>query len=149
MRTSLRFLTLFSFLVAMSATSAFGLCVNEKWSRLRQGPSLNFEVTWEVFRYMPLEKLSKRGGWYRVKDVDGKIHWIREDMVTQAFKCVVIKDEFANLRTGPGTQYAQTKVGRGDKYLSFRMVDSQGQWVKVEDSAGDVSWIYKPLVWIQ
>lgn len=136
-------------LFTLMTSSAFGLCVDKKWSRLRQGPSLNYQVTWEVFRYMPLEKLSKKNGWYRVKDVDGKIHWIREDMVTQEYKCVVIKNEFANLRTGPGTNHPQTKVGRGDKYLSFRMVGNQGPWVKVEDSAGDTAWIYQPLVWVQ
>lgn len=138
-----------SFLV-MLPMSVGALCVHDEKANLRQGPDVvKFPIKWEVIRYTPLEKLSKQKGWYRVKDVDGEIHWVREDLVTTRFQCAVVKEEFASLRSGPGTKYPKVGAQRADKYMSFRVVKTEGDWVKVEDLEGDTFWIHRPLLWIQ
>lgn len=136
-------------ILCMIALPSFALCVQNSFANLRSGPGLEHKKTWKVLRYMPLEKLSKKDGWYQVKDLDGRSHWIREDLVTTAYRCAVIKNEFAYLRQGPGTSYPKKSPERGEKYLSFRLLKLQKDWARLEDSEGDVVWIYKPLLWIQ
>lgn len=125
------------------------LCVNQEKANLRQGPGLKWAITWEATRYMPLKKLSKQEGWYRVSDLDGKNHWVREDLVSTGFSCAVIKSEYANIRKGPGLNFPKTRAGKGDKYLAFRILKAQGRWIKVEDVEGDEAWIARENLWIQ
>lgn len=146
MLTRFLFLNLFLFFFSFELRA---LCVSNEFANLRSSASVSSEKTWVVYRYMPLQKVNKKQGWYEVKDLDSKTHWIREDLVTSAFKCAVIKNEFAYLRTGPGTRFAKTKAEKGLKYLSFRVVKEQGDWVQVEDQQGDLAWIHRPLVWVQ
>ena len=96
---------------------------------------------------MPFKKVSKKDGWYEVQDVDQQKHWIKETAVTTAFRCVVIENEFANLRTGPGREFPKARAEKGTKYLAFRLLEEQGDWVRVEDEQGDEAWIHRPLVW--
>ncbi len=127
----------------------YALCVKENYANLRSGPGIHHDQTWQVTRYTPLKKLGKKNGWYHIEDVDHRKHWIREDLVTSSFSCAVIKEEYSNLRKGPGATYPQTKAGRGDKYLAFRVLAEKSGWVKVEDMEGDELWITKLNVWIQ
>lgn len=129
--------------------SALALCVQEPHAKLRKGPGTKWEITGEVIQYTALEKLSKQNGWYRVKDCDGEIHWIREDIVTNKFSCATVKDTIANLRKGPGKEFDMYKVSPVDKYLSFRVVSKKGDWLKVEDIEGDEAWVLKSLVFVQ
>ncbi len=141
------FLSVSVFLIQVVQTQA--LCVRDEQANLRRGPGVSWNKTWEAIRYMPLKKLGKEKGWYRVEDVDGNIHWVREDLVTHDYSCAVIKTDFSNLRTGPGTQYPKAKVPQADKYVSFRIVKSQGDWIKVEDPEGDELWVTRDNLWIQ
>lgn len=134
------------FLCVPASVSA--LCVNEETANLRKGPDTKYEKTFEAIRYMPLEKISKQNGWYRVKVLDGSIHWVKENLVTDSFRCATIKEEFANLRQGPGTNWPKIHGGRGDRFLSFRLLKEQGKWVRLEDIEGDVVWIAKENLWI-
>ncbi|MEW6678328.1 MAG: SH3 domain-containing protein [Pseudomonadota bacterium] len=56
--------------------------------------------------------------------------------------CVSVPE--ANLRQGPGTQFE--KSWEVFKYMPFRQVGQQGDWLQVEDLDGDKHWIYRPLV---
>ena len=129
--------------------SLFALCVLAPGADLRQAPSPDSDLLIKAIPYTPLQKLAKKNGWYRVKDVDGKIYWAREERLTSSFQCVVIKNEFANLRKGPGTRFPKAGAGMGEKYLSFRLIEDKKEWVKVEDLDGDESWIKKENLWIQ
>ncbi|MEJ2183882.1 MAG: SH3 domain-containing protein [Nitrospirota bacterium] len=137
---------LFSFILPGSASA---LCVKAPEANLRQGPSTSYEKLWEVFKYMPFKQLDKRGLWYRVQDVDGDIYWIYAALVTHDYRCAVVKEEKANIRTGPGTNHEQTASSPALKYYSFKVLKVDGQWVHVEDEYGDRGWIYRPLLWIQ
>lgn len=125
------------------------LCVNAEFANLRSGPGTQYPQTWKVFRYMPLEKLSKKDGWYEVRDLDGKTHWIKEDLVSTSLHCAVISNDFAYLRQAPSQNAPKARAQRGSKYLSFRVVEVKEDWVKVEDSEGDQAWIHRPLLWMR
>jgi len=128
----------------------FALCVNVEKANLRKGPGTSYEKTWEVFKYMPLRYLSKKGSWYRVKDVDGETHWVHSKLLTGKVKCAVIKAEKANLRIGPGSKYRQApSYPTAEKYTTFKFLERKGKWVKVLDSYNDIYWVHTNLVWVQ
>jgi len=139
----------FLVLIFLFPSWASALCVNQEKANLRFAPAVKAPKTWEVIRYTPLKKLAKKNGWYRVEDVDQKIHWVREDLVTSSFSCATIKSEFANLRKGPGTNFPKVKAGQGEKYLSFRVVKTKGRWIQLEDIEGDTVWAARENLWIQ
>jgi len=133
---------------------ASALCVQNSFANLRSGPSTDADQTWRVYQYTPFTRLGRYQpvgrphAWYHVKDVAGKEHWVREDLVSTGFRCVMINNEFAFLRAGPGTTYPKVGAERGDRYLSFRLIEERDGWVKVQDAQGDQMWIHRPLVWI-
>jgi len=138
-----------AFLTFSLNSVANALCVRASEANLRSGPGTNHEKLWEVFKYMPLKRLEKKGIWYKVSDVDGDAYWVYGSLITSKFKCAVVKDEKANVRSGPGTNHKQTSISPALKYYSFKVLKIKGSWVHVQDEYGDKGWIYKPLLWIQ
>jgi SH3-like domain-containing protein len=125
------------------------LCVNVPEANLRSGPGTKYEKTWEVFKYMPFNKLSKKANWYKIKDVDGDIHWVYSKLVTSKIKCAVVKVDKANVRSGPGEKYSKTSMSPALKYDSFKVIKIQAPWAKVVDEFGDSGWIFRKLLWVQ
>lgn len=145
---------LFTFFAAISIVFLFNspaqaLCIKAKKANLRAGPSTRKQITWEVFKYMPLRKLKRKGSWYQVKDFEGDNHWVYKTLITSQYQCAVVKTDKANLRTGPGTKYRQPlDLPSVDKYTVFKLVRIKGSWAQVKDSFGDTYWIFRKLVWI-
>lgn len=137
------------FIFISSISVCFALCVSEPHAKLRKGPSTKYPITAEVIQYTALKKIGKQKGWYRIKDVDEEIHWVREDIVTSKYQCATVKDPIANLRKGPGTKFEMLPMSPVDKYLSFRILEQKGDWLKVEDIEGDEAFILKNLVSVQ
>jgi SH3-like domain-containing protein len=138
---------LFIFFITSSYSHA--LCVNVPEANLRKGPGTKYDKTWEVFKYMPFLKIGQKGNWYKVKDVDGDIHWIYKKLVTDKFRCAVVKVDKANVRSGPGTKYSKKALSPALKYDSFKVLKIKSSWVKVIDEFGDTGWIFRKLLWIQ
>lgn len=129
--------------------SADALCISERRANLRQGPGLNYDKLWEVFRYMPFRQLGRKGEWLRVQDLDGDIYWVHRRLTTKSYKCAVIKKNKINLRRGPGTHFKKFKGIPGEKYYSMKVLKIKNNWVQVVDAWGDKAWVYRPLVWIK
>lgn len=98
---------------------------------------------------MPFQKLKANKGWFRVKDVDGDIHWVFSQLVTEKFKCAVVKAKTANLRTGPGLNHGKVPWGPAQKYYAFRVINKKGKWYHVQDAAGGKAWVHADLIWVQ
>lgn len=139
-------LVLIALFLTPSVSSA--LCVKNEYANLRRAPTTKSEMTWRVFRFMPLKKLSQNKNWLQVLDFEGKMHWVRQDLVSSSMKCAVIKNEYANLRQGPGTKFPLAKAKKGLKYLSFEVLEEKNSWVRLKDAEGDIVWIYRPLLWM-
>lgn len=131
------------------ASPAHALCVQNDTANLRSGPGTNHEMVLEVFQYMPFEQIGHEGQWYKVKDVDGDVFWVYGPLVTSSYKCAVVNNDTANVRTGPGTNHSESKMSPAERYYSFRVLQIKGDWVQVQDEFGDKGWIYKPLLWIR
>ena len=129
--------------------SANALCINAKKANLRSGPSTKKQISWEVFKYMPLVEVKRKGKWIRVKDFEGDYHWVFKSLVTKKFQCAVVKVDKANLRTGPGTKHGLAKdLPSVDKYTVFKLNKIKGKWAKVTDSFGDSYWVFRKLIWV-
>jgi SH3-like domain-containing protein len=148
MKKLLAYFTLFS-LVFLFMDNAYSLCVRTSDANLRSGPGTKYKKTWEVFKYMPLKKIGSQGNWYKVKDVDGDMHWVYHTLVTDTYKCAVVKIKKANVRNGPGTKYRKNLLSPALKYYSFKVIDTKQSWVKVMDEYDDKGWIHRNLIWIQ
>jgi SH3-like domain-containing protein len=135
--------------VLLCASPVNALCVKESRANLRAGPGTSYEKTWEVYRYMPLKQITRRGDWYKVKDLEGDTHWIFGRLVTNKYKCAVVKEEKANIRSGPGTNYGKLLYSPVLRYYTFKVEKISGKWVKVRDDYDDTGWIFRELLWIQ
>lgn len=136
-------------LCAFSASQSFAICVNEDKANLRQGPGAHYKKLWEVYQYMPFKKLKKQGDWFRMEDVDGDIYWAHEKLMTDKYKCAVIKEDETNLRAGPGTKFPKAKGSPVPKYYVMKVLKIENNWIYGVDAVGDKAWIYFPLVWIK
>jgi SH3-like domain-containing protein len=127
------------------------LCVSMQKANLRDGPGTNYEIAWEVYKYMPFLKVgtSLSGKWYAVGDVDGDVKWIHKRLVTSRYRCAVVKTQEVNVRTGPGTNYSKSFISPAKKYYSFRVLKRKGMWVKVRDELNNTGWIHRNYLWIQ
>ncbi len=148
MKKSFIFILILFFLIIFSNYS-HALCVNVPEANLRSGPGTKFEKTWEVFKYMPFHKLTLQGNWYKIKDVDGDMHWIYKKLVTDKFQCAVVKVDKANVRSGPGIAYSKNSLSPALKYDSFKVIQIKSSWVKIIDEFGDTGWIFRKLLWVQ
>jgi uncharacterized protein YgiM (DUF1202 family) len=147
--------TLFGFIIVIITSlffinSTFALCVTADTANLRPGPGTKYDPpSWQVFKYMPLKKLAKKGNWYKVQDIDGDTHWIFNKLVTSKFKCAVVMVDEANIRSGPGDNYKKTILSPLYQYESMKVLETKGDWVKILFESDDTGWIWKNLLWIQ
>jgi SH3-like domain-containing protein len=129
--------------------TASALCVKVEKANLRQGPGTRFEKSWQVYEYMPLKKIGRRGDWYKVADVDGDTHWVHRKLVTDSMHCAVVKVDSANVRSGPGTGYAKSPLSPVGRYYSFKVIGRKGAWVKVRDELFAQGWMARKLLWVR
>lgn len=135
-------------LIALSG-SALADCVKVSKANLRQGPGTGYAKSWEVYEFMPLKKIGEKGDWLQVVDVDGDKHWVHSSLLSDGIKCAVVKGDKINVRLGPGTNFAKSPLSPVEKYYSFKVVETQGAWVKVQDEVFNEGWIAKSLLWMQ
>ncbi len=129
---------------AAAAEEARQVCVSAARANLRAGPGKEFRITWEVNRYMPLIQIDEKGGWIKVKDVDGDTHWVFAALVNRKLDCITIKNARANIRKRPSSRAG--KWFTVQKYTSFKRLGKKAKWVKIEYE-GQQMWVFQTLVW--
>lgn len=140
-------LTLFLFIIT-SLTIAFPLPalagkakVAEGVVNIRSGPGTNYDIIGNLYRGTEVETGQTLNGWTEIqfKNLSG---WIRNDLLedltaqTAMFK---IKTEVANLRTGPGTNFAL--AGQAKKGDVFAVIEEKDGWVKIKTSSGTTAYV--------
>ena len=129
------------------AHPSWSVCVSSKFANLREKPSTKARKTWVVGKYMPLRKISRKGNWLKVKDVDGVTHWVYAGAITRSYRCMVVNAAYATLRTGPGVHYPKAAIEVADRYMPFRKLDKRDGWFHLQDSYGKKYWVHGKLVW--
>jgi SH3-like domain-containing protein len=150
MYRALVFLSLIFTILAIVPSEGFAqpVCVTSARAPMRKGPGTQFPVTWSVGQNMPLLKISQKGGWVQVQDVDGDTHWISASSVSARNSCVVVKARSAPLRSGPGSNHPLSEITFADRYTPFKKVDRDGPWIKLQDDYKGTYWVYETNVWI-
>lgn len=136
-------------MVSIIPLTSYALCVNIPLANLRSGPGKKYRVVWQVYQYMPLDKISSSGNWYRVKDIDGYTEYVYKPLVDSRYRCAAVWSKTANIRTGPGIFYPKKFSGNAAKYDSFRVLKIKGSWVKVRSDYDQTGWISRGLLWIR
>lgn len=126
------------------AYAAERVAVKSNIANIRAFPGTKADTIWQVEKYHPLIVLSKKGKWYRIKDLDGEIGWIHGSLVDKT-ATVVVKVKIANVRNGPGVN--NDLVFPAGKGTPFKVLKKKGRWLKVQHADGDIGWIFRSLVW--
>lgn len=134
-------------LLLVFANIGFALCVTSSGTNMREGPGTNYPITWQVSRFTPLLEVERKGGWYKVRDMDGDVHWIYRTLVTNSIQCLSIRASAASLRTGPGTQHSYAELPSVGKYYPFKKIDFNPPWYRIQDDKGGKYWVHESLVW--
>lgn len=124
---------------AQDMVSVQGSTVN-----MREAPSTNSAVLWELRRGYPLQVTQRQGNWLAVKDFEGDTGWVARSL-TGRTPHHVVKSKVANMRSGPGTQHGV--VGRLEYGELLRTVEKRGEWVRVEREQGGSGWVASRLLW--
>jgi SH3-like domain-containing protein len=143
MKRTVLFLILCVTLFAGQA-AARRLAVSVDKANMRSGPGTNHEILWSVGKYYPVDTLKKSGSWYKIRDFEGDEAWIHESLL-KAIPAVIVKAPLVNIRENPGTD--SRILFQGEKGVSFRRLETKGNWFKVQHADGEVGWVHKSLVW--
>ena len=138
-------MALLSLAAPVSAGWAESIYVEGKSARIRSGPGTNYQILWEAPRYTPLEYLAKYKQWYAVRDYEGDVGWVHQQVIGKG-KAAIVTNKKANVRKGPGPSYPI--VFTVEKLYRFKVMEEKGDWYKVKDAEGDEGWIFKTLVWV-
>lgn len=138
----------FSFFSALFfAPTVFSDCVVSPKANLRKGPGTQYQITWVVGKYMPLQRLRLKGRWAQVKDLDGQTHWTSRKHLSTKISCVVVHSKYTFLHKGPGLDFSRASIPLADKYTPFKSLGGEDGWLQVVDSLGNTSWTIIGQVW--
>ena len=120
------------------------LSVAAEQANVRSGPGAEYEVVWAAARHYPLEVLDRDGNWLQISDYENYEGWIYRTLLS-AVPTVVVISKKANVREGPGMEYESLWVLEKD--YSLKVLESDGDWLKVADEDEVSGWIHKSVTW--
>jgi SH3-like domain-containing protein len=119
--------------------------ISKNRANIRSGPGITYDILWQVERYYPIEIINSVGQWYKFRDFEGDIGWIKNTLVDDTLTVITSRGNKVNVRTGPGKKH--DKVFMVEKGVPFKVIQKKGKWLQIEHADGDKGWIYKDLVW--
>lgn len=131
-------------------TNGYSDCVDREGVIFRAARSNKSTATWHVRKYMPFKRVGKqiyKGGWIKIKDMDGDSHWVKMKFTTDDYHCVVVKKGQAPIKTEPNLDAPNKYVELAEKYDTFKFLGAVKGWINVEDIYGDSGWIPYEYVW--
>lgn len=146
-RPLLRSLLLLLLLALAGGTRAAGMVsIGVGKANMRDGPGTRHEILYELGRHYPLKVLARKGSWLKVRDFEGDLGWVNRTL-TRRTPTLIVKNEHANVRSGPGTRYR--RVARLDYGEVMQRLGRQGNWVKVRlpDRGKQTGWVARSLLW--
>ncbi len=132
-----------------SSVQAKMLSISGDDVNMRSGPGTNYRVMWELGKGFPLIVLKKKGNWYRVRDFEGTIGWVHEDVTTSSPHMIVKVHKNSkkriNIRSGPGTKYRI--VAKAYYGVVLKTLQQKHGWVQIQHEKGVKGWVKRSLVW--
>ena len=137
-------LFLYALLLPAMAMAENILSVAPERANVRSGPGGEYDIVWEAARYYPVEVLDREGNWLRISDYENEEGWIHRTLLS-GVPTVVVTSQKANVREGPGTDHDILWVL--DKEYSLKLLEAEGDWLKVSDGGEVSGWIHTSVVW--
>ncbi|WP_225784570.1 SH3 domain-containing protein [Xenophilus sp. Marseille-Q4582] len=139
------FLLLCTLLLALPAAHAQQMVAAARDGvMLRAAASQRAEARWSVDKGYPLQVVSRKGAWLRVRDFEGDRAWVLSSRTNRQAH-MVSKVQALNVRATPSARArVVARAGYGDV---LRTVERRGDWVKVRTKGGTVGWVSRRLVW--
>jgi SH3-like domain-containing protein len=131
-------------------SGTYSECVDKEGVLFRSRRNNKAPITWQVRKYMPVVPVNKivyKGGWLKIKDMDGDIHWVKSKFITTDYHCVVVKNGPAPIKTEPTMESPDKYVEPAEKYDTFKFIGAVKGWINVEDIHGDTGWIPYEYLW--
>ncbi len=125
--------------MAREMVSVKGQLVN-----MRAGPGTGYRVTWKLEKGYPLQVVSRKGNWLKVRDFESDTGWIARSL-TGHTRHYIVKVPVANIRKGPGTRHAI--VAKAVRYDLLKTRERRGNWVRVQSVDGPQGWVARKLLW--
>mgnify|MGYP006434796395 FL=1 len=126
-------------------------CVHSKRANLRSGPGKKYQKLRQVKIYTPLERVRRDGPWVQVKDFKGEMFWVYETLITENYLCGMVIQDKADFYSRPDFNSLPFYGAPMETGFSVRILstDFQNDWAKVADSAGNILWVQKSMLWIR
>jgi SH3-like domain-containing protein len=126
-------------------------CVQSMRINLRNGPGKNYQKLAQVKIYTPFERLKKTGAWVKIRDFKNETFWVYQTLITEKYTCGTVNQDNVDFYTQPDFNSfpfygAPMNAGFSVRILSL---DNENDWVKVLDSAKNISWVQKSMLWIR
>lgn len=123
-------------------------CVHAKKANLRKGPGTNYQKLAQVKIYTPVKRLKKTGKWVKIKNFQDEVFWIYQTLITEKYLCGTVAQDKVEFYTKPDFNSfpfygAPMNAGFSVRILSL---ENENDWVKVVDSAKNISWVQKSML---
>ncbi|HSE94765.1 MAG TPA: SH3 domain-containing protein [Methylomirabilota bacterium] len=133
-----------SLLLIATADPADFVRVKVEAANVRNGPGTENDRVLQANENEPLQVISRRDTWLKVRTYDGHQGWIFEAL-TDDKPAVVVTGTTVNMRAGPGTDHEVTYTT--ERGTCFLVLGHRGAWLDVRHESGDRGWIHGSLVW--
>ena len=120
------------------------LSVRPLKASVRKEPDSASERLWIIWKYSPVEVVSYRGDWVRVKDFEGDSGWLKRSELS-ADPTTAVKSKEGRLRKDPGDK--SKVLWMLERGYSMRVFGSSGPWVEVSDLESVSGWIHEADLW--
>lgn len=126
-------------------------CVRSKKANLRNGPGKNYQKLAQVNIYTPFERLKKSGQWVKIKNFQDEIFWIYKTLLAEKYSCGTVAQDNVDFYIKPDFNSFPFYGAPMDTGFSVRILslENENDWVKVMDSAENISWVQKSMLWIR
>lgn len=140
-------LTIIWMVILLEPVSAFMASIGKEDVNVRNAPSLDAKVLFQVPFGYPVEVTQTKDTWVEIKDYENDTGWVYQPLINRKVQTVLVLEDRVNVRQGPGLNYKVVdQVKHGNIYKLF---EEKGQWVKIgfylENK--EIGWVRNDLVW--
>jgi len=112
---------------------------------LRTGPGRRYPIQWVLTRRdMPVEIIAQFENWRRIREWDGTIGWVQQQMVSGKRHAVVEKGGNRPVHRQPDPDSAV--IARAEPGVIARLAECRGAWCRIE-TAQVSGWMRRADLW--
>ena len=112
---------------------------------VRTEPEPKAKALWTIWRFAPVEAMSYRGDWIRIRDFEGDGGWVKKSDLAGDVPTVAVTAKEGKVRAGPSEK--QKVVWLLDRGYALRVFASKGDWLDIGDLDAVSGWIRRDEVW--